>query len=386
MQSWAHPAPSWRSVSKESHESIPVPAIDLNTVKDPIAIELIEKFRANNIELYVNDFTLNTGIPTVAALAIDRSTFPRASEIVYTAGTTPNPEKSLIRAVTEVAQLAGDFNSQANYVASGLPKPQNMESVKYLTDPGASIKISEMADLTDDNIKVEIENCLAALKKIDLEVFIMEISHPALQIPAIYTIVPGAHFRERSRISDAGLFAAKLVAEQIDDPEQSSQRLMAMQEILPQAYYLEFYLGRNLMKMGLLEEASQHLNKALTLKPNKEDLPYIHSFLGDCLKDLGQYQKALDTLGKGLGHDERRPDIHNIMGVCHFKLAGYEQAIVHFHRAVELAPASAIDYANLGVNYRKIGQTEEAIRYFELALDLDPSIEFARNQLEECQA
>ena len=369
-----------------SHESIPVPAIDLNTVKDPIAIELIEKFRANNIELYVNDFTLNTGIPTVAALAIDRSTFPRASEIVYTAGTTPNPEKSLIRAVTEVAQLAGDFNSQANYVASGLPKPQNMESVKYLTDPGASIKISEMADLTDDNIKVEIENCLAALKKIDLEVFIMEISHPTLQIPAIYTIVPGAHFRERSRISDAGLFAAKLVAEQIDDPEQSSQRLMAMQEILPQAYYLEFYLGRNLMKMGLLEEASQHLNKALTLKPNKEDLPYIHSFLGDCLKDLGQYQKALDTLGKGLGHDERRPDIHNIMGVCHFKLAGYEQAIVHFHRAVELAPASAIDYANLGVNYRKIGQTEEAIRYFELALDLDPSIEFARNQLEECQA
>lgn len=369
-----------------SHDQIPAPAIDLDSINDPIAIELIEKFRANGIELYVNDFSLDTGIPTVAALAIDRSTFPETSEIVYTAGTTPNPEKALIRAVTEVAQLAGDFNSQANYVASGLPKPQSMDSVKYLTEPGVNIKVGEMADLTDDNIKVEIENCLAALRKIGMEVFIMDISHPGLKIPAIYTIVPGAHFRERSRINNAGLFAAKLVAEQIEDPMESSQRLMAMQDILPQAYYLEFYLGRNLMKMGDLHQAKEHLERALTLNPNKEDLPYIHSFLGDCLKDLGDYQKAINTLEKGLTHDERRPDIHNIMGVCHFKMTSYEQAIIHFHRAVELAPASAIDYANLGVNYRKIGETKEAIRYFELALDLDPSIEFARNQLEECHA
>ncbi len=60
--------------------------------------------------------------------------FPEKSEIVYTAGTTPDPEKALIRAVTEVAQLAGDFNTDSNYIASGLPKPLSMEEVDYLTD------------------------------------------------------------------------------------------------------------------------------------------------------------------------------------------------------------------------------------------------------------
>jgi ribosomal protein S12 methylthiotransferase accessory factor len=103
------------------------------------------------------------------------------------------------------------------------------------------------------------------------------------------------------------------------------------------------------------------------------------------LKNLGKYEDALSTLKQGLDHDEERPDIHNIMGVCHFKQNNFNEAIVHFHRAVELAPASAIDYANLGVNYRKIGQTDEAVKYFELALSLDPSIEFARQQLAECQ-
>ena len=105
------------------HEKIETPLIDKDSISDPVAVELLEKFEQNNIELYLHDFSLDTGIPTVGALAIDRSTFPQHSEIVYTAGTTPGPEKAVIRAVTEVAQLGGDFNSGSNYVASGLPKP-----------------------------------------------------------------------------------------------------------------------------------------------------------------------------------------------------------------------------------------------------------------------
>jgi ribosomal protein S12 methylthiotransferase accessory factor len=59
-----------------NHHHLPTPAIDPASVTDPVARELIDKFSKNNIELYLNDFTLDTGIPTVAALAIDRSTFP----------------------------------------------------------------------------------------------------------------------------------------------------------------------------------------------------------------------------------------------------------------------------------------------------------------------
>jgi ribosomal protein S12 methylthiotransferase accessory factor len=368
-----------------SHDRILTPAIDTLSILDPITRELMAKFTRNGIEVYLNDFTLDTGIPTVSALAIDRTTFPETSEIVYSAGTTPHAEKAVIRALTEVAQLAGDFNSKANYVASGLPKPLSMDEVTYLTHSGKTIAIDQMPDLSDDNIRVEIENCLAALAKINLEVYILNVTHPQLNIPAIYTIMPGAHFRERSRINNVGLFAAKLVAERSPDPQTCRKGLLAMQEVLPDVYYLEFYLGRNLMETGQMGDALHHLQRALTLNPEQEDIPYIHSYIGDCLKNLGLFDAAIAAVQQGLAYDEERPDMHNIIGVCYFKLAQYDKAITHFHRAVELAPTSAIDYANLGVNYRKIGKTIEAARYFELALSMDPTIEFAREQLAACQ-
>ncbi len=369
-----------------SYEKKNTPAIDLASVKDPVARELIDKFTRNGIQVYLNDFSLDTGIPTVAALCIDPATFPDKSEIVYTAGTTPNPEKALIRALTEVAQLAGDFNSGSNYVASGLPKPLSMEEVPYITDPGLTITIDKMHDLADDNMKVELDNCIAALQRLDLDVFVVDVAHPGLKIPAIYTIIPGCHFRERSRISNVGLFAAKLVSERIEDPQACAEQLLRMQEILPDAYYLEFYLAQNMIRLGLLEEALPHLQRALTLNPEEEDIPYIYSFLGDTLKNLGRFDEAIVAIEKGREYDDERPDFHNILGVCYFKLERYEDAIERFHRAVHLHPSSAIDYANLGVNYRKIGNRDEAVKYFELALSLDAGIDFAATQLTEILA
>ncbi len=366
-----------------SRKRLETPAIDLNSLKDPVNRELLDKFHRNGIKVYLNDVSLDTGIPTVAGVAVDPTTFPDRSEIVYTAGTSPSPEKAMIRALTEIAQLAGDFNTASNYEASGLPKPLALDEIDYITNTSKNIVLGEMTDLSDDNIKKEIENCLTALKKIDLDVYIIDIAHQDLNIPVIYTIIPGACFRERSRNTDAGLFAAKLASENIADPLESAAKLMAMQEITPDAYYLEFYLGRNLAENGRPGEAVPHFERALDLNPDKNDIPYIHSFLADSLKDLGRYGEALKVLNNGLTHDEERPDMHNIMGVCYFKLQLYEKAIQHFHRAVELSPSSAIDYANLGVNYQESGNDEEAVKYLEIALSLDPALDFAQQRLME---
>ncbi|NTV12693.1 MAG: tetratricopeptide repeat protein [Desulfobulbaceae bacterium] len=369
-----------------SRQQIKTPLIDPRSITDPVARELLDKFTRHNIKVYLNDFSLDTGIPTIGALAIDPSTFPESSEIVYTAGTTPDPVKSLIRALTEVAQLAGDFNSKANYVASGLPKPLNMAEVQYLTRPGQTVDINDLPKLGDNNMRVEVERCLAALKKLDLEVLVVNTMHEQLQIPTIYTIVPGAHFRERSMVSNAGLFAAKLVNELLADPAEKAFHLERLEMLLPESYFIEFYLGQNLYNTGQPESALPHLERALTLNPDHEDIPYIYSFMGSCLKDLERYPEAIATLQKGTEHDDERPDLHNLLGFCHFKLADHEAAVRHFSKAVYLAPTSAIDYANLGVNYRKLGQREEAMKSFALALSLDPSIEFAQKHMAELSA
>ncbi len=365
-----------------SHEKRVVPRIRLDSAKDPVSQDLIDKFIRNGIEVYLNDFTLDTGVPTISAFCIDPSTFPVMSEIVWTAGTTPNPEKALIRALTEVAQLAGDFNTHANYVASGLPKPLSMNEMDYLMS-GPEIDLQDLPDLADNNMKTEVENCLTALEKLDMEVFIVNTMHPQLKMTSIYTIVPGAHFRERATSRNAGLFAAKLMAELVEDPSESNAHLLNMQKMLPDAYYIEFYLGRNLFALDRQDEALIHFNKALEMNPSEEDVPYIYSYIGNCLKDLEQYREAIAILEKGAEIDNTRPDIHNLLGFCHFKLEEYENAVSHFSKTVELNPSSAIDYANLGVNYRRLEKNEEAIKYFELALSLDPSIEFARDNLSQ---
>ncbi len=366
-----------------TRQRIKAPRIDPDSITDPVAVELLRKFTRHGIQVYLNDFTLDTGIPTVAAMAIDPSTFPESSEIVYTAGTTPEPNKALIRALTEVAQLSGDFHTKSNYEASGLPKPLSLDEVDYIVNPGRTVKLSDLPDLGDHNMKVEIERCLAALARLDMEVFLVDVAHKDLQIPAIYTIVPGAHFRERSICRNAGLFAAKLAHEQISDPAAQIEQLEKMGAILPRAYFIEFYLGKKKAAANRFQEAMAHFNRALELDPEAEDLPYIYAFMGESLKDMGQYQEAIRVLRLGLEQDEERQDLHNLLGFCHYKLDEYETAVTHFSRSIEVDPSQAIDFFNLGVNLRKLDRTDEAIHNFKIALAMEPYLELARTHLDE---
>jgi ribosomal protein S12 methylthiotransferase accessory factor len=257
-----------------------------------------------------------------------------------------------------------------------------MEEVRYLTEVEETVTLQEMADLTDQDIKVEVDRCIDSLKKIGMEVFMVDTTHPDLDIPALYTIVPGAHFRERSMIKSVGLFAAKLLMERVADPTLQEEKLARMHELLPNAYYLEFYRGRIFSDSGAPQEAISHFDRALELHPEAEDLPYIYSYKGSCLKDMGLYDDAIQVLQQGVIEDDERPDLHNLLGVCHFKNGDYRKAITHFERAVHLNPASAMDYANLGVNYCKLGEDNTAKQFLTLALTLDPSIQFARDYLD----
>ena len=368
-----------------SRNKLTTPAISMNSITDPVVLEMIGKYEKIGARLFISDFSLDTGIPSVGVLAYDPSTFPERSEIVWTAGTTPNPQKALNRALTEVAQLAGDFNTSSNYVASGLPKLRTLEEADFVVHTDREIDITKLPDLSHDNIRVEVENCIAALSRIGMEVIVLDVTHPELEIPAFYTIVPGAHFRERAAGTSVGMFSTKLIAECVDT-ERAITELQRAETLIPGKYYIKFYLGSCHLSMSKPREALKHFEEALELNPKKEDIASIYSYMGISLRDMNQYRQAITVLEKAKDYDSERTDVCNLKGFCHFKLKEHEKAIECFREALRIDPTSAIDYANIASNYRDMDKKDQAIRYYELALELDPTIEFARDNLSKLLA
>jgi ribosomal protein S12 methylthiotransferase accessory factor len=363
-----------------SRNHLKVPAIRENSVTDPMVREMIGKYRKAGITIFISDFSLDMGIPSVGVLAYDPSTFPERSEIVWTAGTTPDPEKALSRALTEVAQLAGDFDTASKYVASGLPKLTKIEDAEFITNPGESIDIHMLPELSNENIKIEVENCISALAKKGMEVIVVDTMHSLLDIPSFYTIIPGAHFRERSHGTSVGMFSAKIITEN-QMPHVAINELKKIERLLPTKYYIKFYLGSCHLTLNDPATALEYFTQSLELNPTEQDVPSIYSYMGVSLNEMGEYLKALDVLKKAETYDSERTDIYNSMGFSHFKLKEHEQAIECFKKVLQLDPGSAIDYANIASNYRDMGQKEKAIEYYEMSLAMDPSIEFARENL-----
>jgi len=368
-----------------SHNKLNVAAIRPESVTDPLVIEMLNKYAKAGVKLFLSDFSLDTGIPTVGALAYDPTTFPHLSEIVWTAGTTPAPQKALSRALTEVAQLAGDFNTGSNYVASGLPKFARIEEADFVVNPGKHVNITDLPNISDPNLKTEIQNCVAALAARNMDVLVINTMHSELNIPAFYTIIPGAHFRERSLGTSVGMFSAKHIYE--NRPARDAiTKLEKINTALPGKYYVHFYLGSCHLTIGEPQTALKYFNRALELNPIEQDIPSIYSYTGVALREMGKYREALDVLRQGEKLDPERTDIYNSMGFCHFKLKNHAAAIESFKKVIQLDPSSAIDYANIAVNYREMGEKTKAIRYYQLALTLDDTIQFAREHLNELQA
>ncbi len=364
-----------------SADKLGVPVLNTDSATDPFVLDMLAKYKKAGITLHISDFTLDMGIPTVGILAYDPLTFPEKSEIVWTAGTTPDPQKALSRALSETAQLAGDFNTGSNYIASGLPKFKNLAAAGYVINADKKVDLRKLPDLSHGNIKVEVESCLSALADRDMQVLAVNTMHPLLQIPAFYSIIPGAHFRERSQGTSVGMFTARLMTENYPSRIAMAE-LKKMQAKLPGKYYIYFYMGTTCLAMDDPETALGYLTKALDFEPTDQDLPSIYSYMGVCLKDMERYHDALDVLQKGVLCDPDRTDLHNLMGFCYFKLKAHAQAIESFKAVVRIDPGSGIDYANIASNYRDMGDTSKAIEYYELALEIDPSIEFARDNLE----
>ncbi len=358
-----------------------LPTIDLKDIKDPILKGLISSFEKNGIVLYLKDFSLDMGIPTVGALAYDPSTFPHASEIVFTAGTATSPEKAAIRAITEVAQLAGDFCSASRYEPSGLPKFKDLEEARWVTE-GELTSLSSLPHIGHNDIYIELKTLVSLLKERGFSLYSVDITHPDLKVPANYNFIPGFRFRERSQYPSLGLFVGRMLAEEYP-PLRAHKGIEKLERIYPEGYFIPFFKGLILLREERFEEAISHLKKALPLQKGKEERAMVLFYIASCLKGLHRYNEAIAFLDEAIDLVPDNNIYFNMRGICHFKEGRYLAASRDFINALDIDKGSAIDLANLGICYLKMGKKKEGIEYLRDSLEMDPSLDFAREYLKK---
>lgn len=358
-----------------------LPTIDPASVEDPVLRDLMESFARQRIHLTLKDFSLGMPVPTVGAVAWDESTFPARSEIVYTAGTASTPAKAAIRAVTEVAQLAGDFCTGACYEASGLSKYTRLEDVDWLRR-GALRRLDSLPSAASDDILDELRALVDGLAERGFRPFAISTMHPEARMHTHYCFAPGLAFRERDKNQSLGLFVGRTLVEEAD-VETAERGLSVLEQCCPGAHFLPFFRGMLALRQENFAVARQWFAAAEPVQPEDDARGLAAFYAGYAHTREERWAEALPALGRAVECCPDMKEYWNLRGVARFKTADFAGAAEDFAAVLRIDKGSVMDIANLGLCHKFMGNAGEARRYLAAALEIDPRLEFARTHLEE---
>jgi tetratricopeptide (TPR) repeat protein len=97
-----------------------------------------------------------------------------------------------------------------------------------------------------------------------------------------------------------------------------------------------------------------------------------HNDLGVMLGSRGQLDEAIEHFQKALEIRPDYPEGHNNLGIALRRKGRLDEAIEHFKEAVKIAPTFADAYYNLGNALMQNGRLGEAMKEYRKALDLAP--------------
>ena len=364
------------------HPELPTIASEPESVSDPVVADLLRKFKNNGIRVVLKDMSMGMPAPTVGALAWDPATFPGASEIVFTAGTASSPAKAAARALTEVAQLAGDFNSSACYEASGLSKYAVLKDTDWLQQ-GPVVSLESLPSIERPDILDELHALAAGLNELGFPLYAVATTNPDTRVPTHYSFAPGLHFRERDKNASLGLFTGRLISEECATDE-ALAAFSVLESIYPEAHFVPFFKGMLAMRANDAAMARQWFAKAEQCQPDDDSRALTAFYHAYSHTLAGEWEDALPGLDRAVRLSPDMKEFRNLRGVCLFKLGRYSEAAEEFLDILtRLDKGSVMDIQNLGLCHKFLGNTAQAERYLSAALDIDPGLEAAKKHLEE---
>ena len=149
-------------------------------------------------------------------------------------------------------------------------------------------------------------------------------------------------------------------------------------DVIPDNYMAITVLGSLFAAEGQLEEAMDHYQQALRLKPN---YPEAHFFLGNALDKKGKLDDAIAEYRQALRFKPMLEQTHILLGAALARKKNYSEAREHYLSALELNPESAVAHNNLARLYQTDGELDPAVIHYLAALRTDPGLSEAHNNL-----
>ena len=127
----------------------------------------------------------------------------------------------------------------------------------------------------------------------------------------------------------------------------------------------ELFLSNDLIKLGELDSAAEHLRKLSQRQPGNQEIWYL---IGKVHMKLSE--QALSKLNE---IDPNSVWVHEVSGEIMEGMKNYDGALVEYKKAVEMAPEQAGAHYLLGNAYWSLGMWDAAAEQFHAELANDPA-------------
>jgi tetratricopeptide (TPR) repeat protein len=128
-------------------------------------------------------------------------------------------------------------------------------------------------------------------------------------------------------------------------------------------------LGQALVHLGRVAEAIPHLERAVTLAPDK----WAYRFnLGHAVGEIGQWARAVSEYREALKIFPNDYATQYNLALALYKKGDVSAAIPEFEKAIAFAPAEPSFHFSLAMALEKAGRVEDAIREYRRFLEMEP--------------
>jgi ribosomal protein S12 methylthiotransferase accessory factor len=173
----------------------------ITEITDPVIQEMLDKFSAAGIDIYLRDISSDIRLPTIVAIADDITT-QDPTLITIGMGTHASPEIAAIRAITEVAQSRAtqihgareDTDAMHQKRVIGYERMKRINKRWFASEK--TIPFSDIYRFESDDFRTDITYVETELKQAGLHhILVANLTRPELEIPVVRVIVPGLeHF------------------------------------------------------------------------------------------------------------------------------------------------------------------------------------------------